>query len=84
MNVETGERAREELYMQSTRRYYERQQRQRWWAWLRFHEGQIRRHTATLEVLIGRHRKEAAGLAEQLGAEPLDERRNGHKRGDAA
>jgi hypothetical protein len=46
-----GERAREELYMVSVRTYHERETRQRWWERLRFHEGQVRRHTATLEAL---------------------------------
>jgi hypothetical protein len=80
-----GERAREELYAESTRRHHEKLQQQRWWEWLRFHEGQIRRHTATLEALIGDHRKEAERYAALLGVEPIDEttKVNGHKRGAA-
>jgi hypothetical protein len=80
-----GERAREEIYAESTRRYQEREQLQVWWRWLRYHEGQMRRHTATLETLIGHHRGEAERYAALLGVEPLDEisKRNGHKKGAA-
>jgi hypothetical protein len=81
-----GERAREELYKQSTRRHAERQQRQRGWEWLRHHERMIGAHAANLEALIGKHRKEAERYAELLGVESIDEisKRNGHKRGEAA
>jgi hypothetical protein len=81
-----GERAREELYLESTRRHTERQQLRLWWEWLRFHEGQVRRHTANLEALIVHHRTEAERYAGLLGVEMLDEiaKRNGHKKGRAA
>lgn len=80
-----GERPEEALYLESTRRYADRQQRQRWWEWLRFHEGQLRRHTASLEALISQHRNEAERYAGLLGVEILDETTtNGHKKGKAA
>jgi hypothetical protein len=81
-----GERLSEEIYVESCRRHHERQQLQRWWEWLRYHEGQIRRHTANLEALIETHRTEAKRYAALLGVEPIDEhsKRNGHKKGQAA
>jgi hypothetical protein len=80
-----GERAAEELYMQSTRRYAERERLRLRWEWLRYHEEQIRRLTANLEALITRHRTEARRLAELLGVEPIDQisKRNGYRRGAA-
>jgi hypothetical protein len=81
-----GERAREELYAESTRRHQEKRQLQVWWEWLRYHEGQMRRHTATLEALISHHRAEAERYAALLGVEAIDEttKVNGHKKGRAA
>jgi hypothetical protein len=83
-----GERAREVLYSEGCRRYEEKERRRVLWEWLRFHEAQIRRHTATLEALISRHRREAERYAELLGVEEvIDESTNGngyangHKKG---
>ncbi len=72
--------------MESTRRHHEREQRRRWWEWLRFHEQMVRAHTANLERLVGRHRLETERYAALLGVEALDEttKRNGHKKGAAA
>ena len=82
---EGRERPAEELWQASERVYQAKRWRKQAWAWVRYHEGQIRRHTATLEALIGRHRKEAERYAALLGVEPLDEttKCNGHKRGAA-
>jgi hypothetical protein len=82
---EEGDRPAEEMYAASTRRYHERQVRQGWWEWLRYHERMIAAHTATLEALIGRHREEAERYADLLGVEPIDEttKVNGHKKGAA-
>ena len=88
-----GERPAEALYAESARRYEERRQRARLWEWYRYHQGQIQRHTATLEALVSAHRKEAQRYAALLGAplvEPveLDEtiersghQENGHEKG---
>jgi hypothetical protein len=65
-----GERLEEELWQESVRRYNtrcgeeERQER------LEYHEGQIRRLSITLEVLIARHEREAQKY-----------RANGHENG---
>jgi hypothetical protein len=79
-------RPAEELYADSCRRHQERQQLQRWWEALRYHERMVRAHTATLEALIANHRKEAERYAALLGVESIDEtiKVNGHKKGRAA
>ncbi len=83
---EEGERPAEELYLENTRRYQERQLRREWWEHLRYHEAQIRRLSDTLEALVARHRTEAERYAALLGVEPIDEtaKVNGHRRGEAA
>jgi hypothetical protein len=68
---------------EKTRRHEERLQRARWWEWLRYHEGQIRRHTATLEALVREHSLEAERYAALLGMSEARPSANGHKRGAA-
>jgi hypothetical protein len=82
---EEGDRPAEEMYAASVRLHHDKRQRVRAWEWLRYHERMIATHTATLEALIGRHRKEAERYAALLGVEPIDEtsKVNGHKRGAA-
>jgi hypothetical protein len=70
-----GERAEEELYAESVRRYNEQRHHMARLEWHAYHTGQAERHRRTLEELIARH--EAA--AERL----LDEGRTGENTGAA-
>ncbi len=70
---EEGHRPSEEMYMQSVRRYEDRQHREKLWAKLRFHEAMLRSHSETYEHLIRRHRSELVRVEEMLG---LSEKRD--------
>jgi hypothetical protein len=54
-----GERAREELWQESVRRYNARSCEEERLERLHYHEGQARRLGATLEALVAYHRGEA-------------------------
>jgi hypothetical protein len=60
-------RPAEELYAESVRRHNEKRARQRLWDLLRYHERMIHAHTATSEVIVGRHRLEIERCEALLG-----------------
>jgi hypothetical protein len=66
-----GERGREELWVESVRRYNARLEDDERLERLHFHEGQARRLSNTLGSLVAYHEAEA------------EKYRNGHKKGDA-
>ena len=61
---ETDPDEREDLWVQSVRRYQERERRERRAQWYGWHCDQAERHRRTLEALIARHQAEAAKLLE--------------------
>lgn len=69
-----GDRDEEALWMASVRRYEALKRTQTLWERLRFHEGQMRRHTRTYELIIAGHRREVErceallGISETKGA----------------
>jgi hypothetical protein len=65
--IEEGDRAAEEMYEESCRRYAQRQREGLLWERLRFHEQLIVAHSRTFELLIGRHRSEVERLERLLG-----------------
>ena len=71
-----GERREEETYMESVRRYHEREHREQLWQRLRFHERQIASHTATFMEILERHKAGRARCEELLGL--------GNMKGDTA
>ena len=64
---------REELWMESVRRYHARNREARLWERLAYHQQQLEAHTATFEELMRRHRvglrvcEEALGIAASEG-----------------
>ena len=64
-----AERAREELYMQSVRRYYAERRQDLRAAWASYHRQQAERLEQTAAVLVAEHRRRAEELvtAEQKG-----------------
>ncbi len=62
-----GERDEEALWMASVRRYEALKRTQTLWERLRFHEGQMRRHTRTYELIIAGHRREVERCEAMLG-----------------
>jgi hypothetical protein len=66
-----GERAREQLWVESVRRHNARLEDDRRLERLHYHEGQVRRLSSTLEALVAYHEAEA------------EKYRNGHEEGGA-
>jgi hypothetical protein len=64
---EEGERAAEEMWMETVRRYHERERQRILWERKRFYEAMIRAHTATQEAIIARHRREVERCEALLG-----------------
>ena len=62
-----GERAAEEMYEASCRRFSERELTQRLWERLRYHEGQARRLSTTVAAIVACHKAEAQRYAQMLG-----------------
>jgi hypothetical protein len=60
--AEEGERAAEEMWMESVARYNEREQQQMRAEWRDYHESQVVRHKRTLAALIAHHEGEAEKL----------------------
>lgn len=60
---------REEFYMESVRRFHDRQRREHLWDRLRFHERQIASHTATFMEILERHKAGRLRCEELLGIE---------------
>ena len=58
---------REESYMESVRRYREKERREHLWQRLRFHERQIQNHTATFMEILDRHKAGRERCEEMLG-----------------
>jgi hypothetical protein len=65
--ADEGERAAEEMYAESVRRYQEREMRQIRAEWYGWHCDQAERHRRTLEALISHHEGEAERLLEDEG-----------------
>jgi hypothetical protein len=62
-----GERREEQLWMETVRRYHEKERTSLLWERLRYHEALIQSHSSTFELLIGRHRNEVERLERLLG-----------------
>jgi hypothetical protein len=62
-----GERAAEEMWMESVARYNERERRENAEEWRRYHEDQAERHRRTLAALIAHHEGEAEKLLDDQG-----------------
>jgi hypothetical protein len=62
-----GERREEELWVQTVKRYHEREQRGLLWERLRYHESMIRAASKNAEVVMERHRAEAERCEQLLG-----------------
>ena len=62
-----GERAAEEMYADSCRRFSDRERTARLWERLRYHEGQARRLSNTVAALVAGHEAEAERYAAILG-----------------
>lgn len=71
-SLEVGERAEEEAWKESVRRYDEKRRVQARYEWHLYHTSQAERHRRTLETLIAHHETRAAGLA-KLGKPRLDD-----------
>ncbi len=61
---------REESYMESVRRYREKERREHLWQRLRFHERMLEAHTATFMEILDKHKAGRAQCEEMLGIEP--------------
>ena len=66
---------REESYMESVRRFHDRQRREHLWQRLRFHERQIQNHTATFMEILDRHRAGVERCEAMLGIQATNERK---------
>lgn len=62
-----GEREREEMYMESVRRYHGRRRDERLWERLRYHEEMLENHTRTFTEILERHRAGVSRCEQQLG-----------------
>jgi hypothetical protein len=62
-----GQKREEELWMETVRRYHEKERTSLLWERLRYHEALIQSHSSTFELLIRRHRSEVARLERLLG-----------------
>jgi hypothetical protein len=67
--AEEGHVPSEELYEESCRRWTEARLREIQWEWFCYYDGQIRRQTATFELLIAGYRAERDRLGAMLGIE---------------
>ena len=70
---ETDPDEREDLWVESVRRYQERERRQIRAEWRDYHESQAERHRRTLEALVAHHETEAEKLLEDGEAEDRGE-----------
>ncbi len=59
----------EESYMESVRRYREKERREHLWQRLRFHERMLEAHTATFMEILDKHKAGRAQCEEMLGIE---------------
>ena len=57
----------EESYMESVRRYREKERREHLWQRLRFHERQLQNHTRTFQEILDRHRAGVERCEAMLG-----------------
>jgi hypothetical protein len=62
-----GDRQAEELWMETVRRYHEKERTSLLWERLRYHEAMVRAHTTTHEAIIARHRAELQRCEQLLG-----------------
>ena len=62
-----GDRDREAIYMESVRRFHERQQQALAWEWLRYHVARQRAHRHTFALLDAHHEAEIRRYSEMLG-----------------
>lgn len=67
------ESEREELYVESVRRYNAGRREQHLWERLRHHEAMARSHTVTLSGLIAGHEREASRCRVALGLTKLED-----------
>jgi hypothetical protein len=72
-----GERAREELWRESVRRFNARQQQELAWEWLRYHVARQRAHRKTFALLDAHHEAEIQRYERMLGLDGPEP--NGHK-----
>lgn len=71
------DRDREEMYMESVRRYNATRREQALWERLRHHEAMARSHTVTLAGLIEGHEQEASRCRVALGLTKLEDESKG-------
>jgi hypothetical protein len=62
-----GERLEQQLWMETVKAYNERERESILWERLRYHEALVRAHSATFDLLIGRHKSEVERLERLLG-----------------
>jgi hypothetical protein len=58
--------------MESVRRYHEKEREGILWEMLHYHEALVQSHSATFELLIGRHKSEVERLERLLGINDSD------------
>ncbi len=59
----------EASYMESVRRYHERERQEHLWQRLRFHERMLEAHTATFMEILERHKAGVSRCEQMLGIE---------------
>jgi hypothetical protein len=62
-----GQKREEELWMETVRRYHEKERTSLLWERLRYHEAMVRAHTTTHEAIINRHRAGVERCEQLLG-----------------